>query len=325
MPDLIKPMLASPGHLPDAAHDPDWAYEMKWDGVRAVTYAEGGRIVAMSRNDRDVTVSYPEVLSVGPALDGIEAVLDGELVAFDPDTGRPSFGTLQSRMHVADAATVARLAARIPITYVIFDVLRLQGRPTTSLPYRDRRGLLEQLDLNGDQFQTVPVFFGADTPGADVWQASSEQGMEGVVAKRLDAAYEPGRRSPNWLKVKHFRDQEVVIGGWRPGAGRRAGRIGSLLMGIPGPDGLAYIGSVGTGFTDNQLDALGRLFAPLARPSTPFANSLPNAVTADAHWVEPTIVGEVAFGEWTADNQLRHPSWRGLRPDKSPGDVTRIG
>jgi bifunctional non-homologous end joining protein LigD len=321
MDELIRPMLATAGQLPDVAHEAQWAFEMKWAGVRAVVYAEDGAVTAMSRNDRDVTVSYPEVLSLRDALGPIDAVLDGELVAFDPITGRPSFGTLQSRMHIADAATASRLAARVPVTYVIFDLLRLQGRSLVRLPYRDRRELLEQLEIGGGPNQTVPAFFGTDTPAADVWQASTDQGMEGVVCKRVDSFYEAGRRSPAWIKVKHFRDQEVVIGGWRPGAGRRSGRIGSLMMGIPEAAGLRYVGQVGTGFSESQLDALGRMFAPLERASSPFAGVLAKAVAGDAHWLEPTTVGEVAFSEWTTDGVLRHPSWRGLRPDKDPADV----
>jgi bifunctional non-homologous end joining protein LigD len=317
----IKPMLAVPGPLPEVAQEAQWAFEMKWDGVRAVVYAESGEVTALSRNDRDITASYPELASVRAALGQIDAVLDGELVAFDPASGRPSFGTLQNRMHVADRATASRLAAQIPVTYVVFDVLRLQGESTIRLPYRSRRELLENLEIDGGSVQTTPVFYGHDTPARDVWQASTEQGMEGIVAKVVDSPYDPGRRSPNWRKVKHFRDQEVVIGGWRPGAGRRDGRIGSLMLGIPEPGGLRYIGQVGTGFTDNQLDALGRLFGGLARPSSPFVGGVPNAVAAGAHWVAPTLVGEVAFGEWTADGVLRHPSWRGLRPDKAPEDV----
>jgi bifunctional non-homologous end joining protein LigD len=224
-------------------------------------------------------------------------------------------------MHVADASTAARLAERIPVTYVVFDVLRLQGESVVRLPYRSRRELLEQLDITRGAAQTVPAFYGTDTSAADVWRASIDQGMEGVVAKIADSPYEPGRRSPYWRKVKHFRDQEVVIGGWRPGGGRRSGRIGSLMMGIPGPLGLRYVGQVGTGFSEAQLDALGRLFAALERASSPFVGSLPNAVSGDARWLQPSVVGEVAFGEWTADGLLRHPSWRGLRPDKSAADV----
>jgi bifunctional non-homologous end joining protein LigD len=292
--------------------------------VRAVVYADGGAIVALSRNDRDITVSYPEVASLAPVLAGLEAVVDGELVAFDPATGRPSFGTLQNRMHVADPAIAVRLSARIPVTYVAFDLLRLQGKSLLRLPYRDRRELLEQLDIKGESAQTAPAFFGAETPAADVWRASQDQGMEGVLAKRVDSPYEAGRRSPYWRKVKHFLDQEVVVGGWRPGTGRRGGHIGSLMMGIPEGTGLRYIGQVGTGFTDSQLDALKRLFAGHSRPTSPFVDALPRAVTADASWLEPTFVGEVRFGEWTSDGLLRHPSWRGLRPDKSPADVQRI-
>jgi bifunctional non-homologous end joining protein LigD len=320
VPDLIKPMLAVPGALPDPAHEADWAFELKWDGVRAVVYADlaDAAIAAFSRNDRDITVSYPELESLRALLGGVDAVLDGELVAFDPITGRPSFGTLQNRMHIADRAAAQRLRARIPVTYVVFDLLRLQGQSLLRLPYTDRRALLEQLGLDGESVQTGPSFRGS---AADIWAASREQQLEGVVAKQLDSPYDPGRRSPNWRKVKHFLDQEVVIGGWRPGAGRRAGRIGSLMMGIPEGTGLRYVGHVGTGFTDSHLEILGQLFAGLERASSPFVTPLPNAIARDAHWVEPSIVGEVSFGEWTTDGVLRHPSWRGLRPDKSPGDV----
>jgi bifunctional non-homologous end joining protein LigD len=174
------------------------------------------------------------------------------------------------------------------------------------------------LELNGASWQTGPAFDGG---GADVLRASREQGMEGVVAKRRDSVYEPGRRSPAWRKIKHVNTQEVVVGGWRPGGGRRQGRIGSLMLGIPGAGGLRYVGQVGTGFSDALLEDLGRRLAGLACPSSPFDGPLPSAIARVAHWVRPDLVGEVAFAEWTGDGLLRQPSWRGLRPDKSPGDV----
>jgi bifunctional non-homologous end joining protein LigD len=317
LPDLIKPMLAVPGALPAVAEEDDWAYEMKWDGVRAVVYVDGGRARATSRNDRDITVSYPELRALGAALGTTQVVLDGELVAFDQD-GRPSFGTLQQRMHVADGAAARRLSARVPVVYVIFDVLHLEGRSLLREPYDTRRELLDTLELGGPSWQVSPVFSG---PGRDVLAASRTQGMEGVVAKRHTSTYEPGKRSQAWRKVKHVRTQEVIIGGWRPGNGRRAGRIGSLMLGIPDDGGLRYVGQVGTGFTEALLADLGARLARLERKSSPFAAALPSAVRRDARWVTPKLVGEVAFTEWTSDGLLRHPSWRGLRPDKSPDEV----
>jgi bifunctional non-homologous end joining protein LigD len=226
---------------------------------------------------------------------------------------------LQHRMHVADREAAVRLAVGIPVTYVVFDLLRLSGHSLLRLPYHDRRELLEHLELAGPALQVAPAFHGS---GREVWQASLEQGMEGVIAKRRDSIYEPGRRSAAWIKIKHVRDQEVVIGGWRPGAGRRSGQIGSLMMGVPVGGGLRYVGQVGTGFSDAALTALGRTLAGLTRLSSPFDAVLPNAVASGAHWVSPTLVGEVAYSEWTSDSVLRHPSWRGLRPDKSAADVS---
>ncbi|HYY12071.1 MAG TPA: non-homologous end-joining DNA ligase [Kineosporiaceae bacterium] len=321
-PALVRPMLAVPGELPPAGDDA-WAFEMKWDGVRTVAYVRDGGVRLMSRNDLDVTRSYPEVATPPAALAGAAAVLDGELVAFD-EQGRPSFGRLQERMHVKDVAVAHRLAARVPAVLLVFDVLHLDGRSLLRTPYAERRAALAGLDLEGAgdpvPWRVPPSFRG---PGADVLAASAENGLEGVVVKRLTSAYLPGRRSPDWRKVKHLRVQEVVLAGWRPGKGRRAGLPGSFVLGVQGPDGLRHAGGVGTGFTERMLlDLAGRL-APLERPTSPFAHELPRAETRDVHWVEPRLVGEVVFAEWTSDGRLRHPSWRGLRPDKRPGDVRR--
>jgi bifunctional non-homologous end joining protein LigD len=316
---LVRPMLAVAGELPAAADDGAWAYEMKWDGVRAVGYAGSGRLKLFSRNDLDITAGYPELAGLGGAL-GVDAVLDGEIVAFD-ERGRTSFGRLQERMHVRDAATVRRLVARVPVVYLVFDVLELDGRSLLDVRYADRRDLLARLEIAGPAWQAPPAF---EAAGADVLAASREQAMEGIVAKRRDSRYRPGRRSPDWRKIKHVRMQEVVLVGWRPGGGRREGRIGALLLAVNEPGGLTYAGRVGTGFTERMLDDLASRLAPLARPTSPLAPPLPpGAETKDAHWVTPALVGEVAFGEWTPDGRLRHPSWRGLREDKSPEEVKR--
>jgi len=317
MPTLVRPMLAVPGELP--ANDVGWAYEFKWDGVRVVGYVEGGHIRLLSRNDRDVTVSYPELRSIGDALGSREVVLDGEIVAFD-DEGRPSFGLLQQRMHVADATRAAHLAAEVPVVLLAFDVMYLDGASTVDLPYRRRRALLEDLRLGGPHVALSPWFEGG---GADVVRTAEQRRLEGVMAKRAESPYQPGKRSRDWIKVKLVRTQEVVIVGWAPGKGRRDGAIGALLMALPDEGGLRYAGRVGTGFSDDALRRLAGQLAPLSRPDPPLADAPPRAQTADAHWVQPVLVGEVGFAEWTVDGRLRHPRWRGLRPDKSPDEVVR--
>ena len=311
-------MLATAGELPTAGAEAGWAFEMKWDGVRAVVYVSGGQARGLSRNDRDVSTSYPELQDVANSLSGLSLILDGELVAADA-SGRPDFGTLQQRMHVVDPAAVARLAVTVPVTFLAFDLLWFDGRSLLDEPYGTRREALESLDPSGT-WDIPPAFSGAGSAALD---ASRAAGLEGVVAKRLDSLYTPGRRSSAWLKVKHLRMQEVVIGGWRPGQRGREGRIGSLLLGVQGPSGLEYAGHVGTGFTDAMLRDLAARLAPLARVESPFATELPRMDSRDAVWVTPDLVGEVIFGEWTSAGRLRHPSWRGLRPDKSPAEVTR--
>jgi bifunctional non-homologous end joining protein LigD len=315
---LIKPMLAVPGALPGAGRH-EWAAEMKWDGVRAVAYVRGSKVRLFSRNDRDVSVSYPELQILAEALDQ-DVVLDGEIVAMDDD-GRPNFGLLQSRMHVVEPAKVGKLRSLVPINYLLFDVVRIDGHLLLHLPYAKRRELLENLDVTGDQVAVPPAFEG---DLAHAMQASLETGLEGIVCKRLDSIYTPGRRSHAWVKVKHQRMQEVIIIGWEPGAGRRAGEVGALLLGVHVDAQLRYAGQVGTGFTDRVLTDLRRRLEPLAVAACP-VDDVPREQARSARWVRPELVGEVVFGEWTRDNRLRHPSWRGLRFDKSPADVVREG
>jgi len=318
MPALIKPMLAV---LRDEVprDQASYGYEFKWDGVRAIVYIDGGRARVLSRNDRDVSGSYPELRDLAEGLGARPVVLDGEIVALDAN-GKPSFESLQARMHVTNPAQVRRLVTQVPATYFVFDVLYLDGKSLLETPYVERRRILESLQLSGRSWQTPPHFEG---DGDAVLAASKAQGLEGIIAKRLDSRYYPGKRSDCWLKVKNLRTQEVVIGGWKPGEGRRAGAIGSLLLGVAGTDGLEFVGHVGTGFTDRMLRDLESELAPLARTDSPFATPVPREHARNARWVEPRVVGEVAFGEWTREGRLRHPAWRGLRPDKSADEVIR--
>ncbi|MBV9487622.1 MAG: non-homologous end-joining DNA ligase [Frankiaceae bacterium] len=319
MPADISPMLATATEtLP--RDDKKWAYEFKWDGVRAIVYIDGGRPRAMSRNHRDITPSYPELRDLAASVGSRQLILDGELVAMDAD-GRPSFGALQPRMHVTERNAVRRLAAATPVTYLVFDVLYVDGHSLVQLPYHERRHVLESLALNGPTWHTPPSFTGG---GAAVLAASKEQGLEGLLLKRLESTYLPGSRSKDWLKLKNVRMQEVVIAGWKPGEGNRSGMIGSLLLGVPDESGaLQFAGHVGTGFTDAMLRDLAADLAPLETDAPPFDQPIPKPHSKNARWVRPELVGEVRFSEWTRDGRLRHPSWRGLRPDKSANEVRR--
>jgi bifunctional non-homologous end joining protein LigD len=318
LPDRIAPMMATlRDDLPP--DDDNWGYELKWDGVRAVVYVDGGRPKALSRNDIDITKTYPELRAMAEHLGSRQVVLDGEIVALD-DAGRPSFERLQPRMHVGSESQIRRLMRSVPVSFFVFDILHLEGQSTLDFPYEERREVLESLELEGPSWRTPPTWFG---DGAAVLAAAGEQGLEGVVAKRRDSVYRPGRRSDTWVKVKNLRTQEVIIGGWKPGEGRRVGTIGSLLIGIPGASGLAYAGKVGTGFTQSALRDLQRQLSALEVGESPFVDQVPAADARAAHWVRPEVVGEVRFGEWTRDGRLRHPAWRGLRPDKGADEVVR--
>jgi bifunctional non-homologous end joining protein LigD len=315
---LVRPMLASPGALPPPEQEQRWAFEMKWDGVRAVVYLDRGDLRVLTRNDREVAATYPELAGLAHQVRDRRMIVDGEVVAFD-EAGRPSFGELQARMHVR--APGRALLDRVPVSLLVFDLLHVDGTSLVGTPYDERRAALESLDLAGDRWAVPPAF---DGQGAEALAASQAQGLEGVLAKRHDSIYLPGRRSPHWIKVKHVRMQEVVVGGWSPGAGRRQGGIGSLLLGVPDQDGrLVYAGHVGTGFSDRVLADLGTRLRAAERSTSPFADEVPRAHAKDAHWVTPRLVGEVTFSEWTRDGRMRHPSWRGLRPDKDPQDVRR--
>ncbi|HEY1830168.1 MAG TPA: non-homologous end-joining DNA ligase [Acidimicrobiales bacterium] len=314
LPTTIRPMLATSGQLPTS--DAGWAFEIKWDGVRAITFVDGGRITMHSRNDNDLTTSFPEFRPLGELLGARPCVLDGEIVVMG-EGGRPDFGRLQRRLHVTSATAAKKLESEYPATYVIFDVLHLDGRDLTQLSYDERRAVLESLNLSGASFTTTVSF--RDVKGADILRGTQESGLEGVIAKRRTSRYAAGRRSDEWIKVKNVRTQEVVIGGWTDGIGNRAGSLGALMLGIPEGKKLRYVGKVGTGFSDRDRRELLELLGRIARKTSPFLGPTPDA--SQPHFVRPVQVGEVTFGEWTAAGHLRHPSWRGLRTDKEPTDV----
>ena len=317
-PEQVEPMLAT---LTDAAHFGDesgWAFEMKWDGVRAVAYLAAGRVKLLSRKGRDDTKAYFDVASELTTINAETAILDGEVVVTDA-AGRPNFGLLQHRINLTKPADIERTAKTYPAQLMLFDILELNGQSLIKKTYEERREILENLipPEPGSRIQVPPIFEG-DLRAA--LETADQLRLEGVVAKRRNSIYQPGRRTHIWLKIKLHRAQEVVIGGWREGQGRRGGGVGSLLMGLPTEAGLHYVGRVGSGFNDRQLDDIQAKLEKLMRKTSPFID-VPREDARDAHWVTPSLVGEVTYGELTEPGRLRHPVWRGLRPDKSPDEV----
>ena len=313
LPEPVAPMLATAGRVP---RGPGWAFEFKWDGVRAVVATAGDAVRLTSRLGNDVTLGYPDLAGIGALTDGRPALLDGEIVALDP-AGRPNFGLLQDRMHVRHPTP--ELRARIPVSFYVFDLLHLDGRSLLAATYDERRAQLAELVPSGRVF--VPPSF-PEFDGAQLLEIAGGHGLEGVVAKRRAGRYEPGRRSAGWVKTALVRTLEVLIGAWTPGTGRRARTFGSLLLGAHDADGqLRYLGHVGTGFTDSVLDALLARMTPLRRPDSPFDEVVPREHARHARWVEPVLVGEVEYRLITRDGRLRHAAWRGLRPDRAPDEV----
>ncbi|GAA2377751.1 ATP-dependent DNA ligase [Dactylosporangium salmoneum] len=303
-------MLASPGPLPTG---PGWAYEFKWDGIRAIAVVSGGATRLFARSGAEVTAAYPELAGVGREL--ADSVLDGEVVAMD-EAGQPSFQVLAERMHVREPHRAARLAAAVPVTYLVFDVLRAEGEEVVSLPYRIRRQRLEGLALGARA--VVPPSF---EDGAATVAASLENRLEGVVAKRADSLYHPGIRTPDWVKVKLEESAEFVVGGWRPG--KRA--LGALLVGVPAadaPGGLTYRGRVGGGISGESEKSLLAALGPLSTSQNPFGASVPREDTRGAVWVHPHLVVEVKFSHRTRDGRLRFPRFLRIRPDLTPTEVS---
>jgi len=313
LPRLIRPMLVSLRHeLPE--DDDKYGWELKWDGLRAIAYVSGSEVRLVSRNDKEMAASYPELAVLAQRV-STPVILDGEIVALRE--GRPDFGSLQSRMHVQQPDD--KLIRGTPVQYYVFDLLHHGQDSLLALPYTERRARLEELGLDADPVRTPPWQRGG---GARLLADSIAQGLEGVVGKPLASTYHPGQRR-DWIKVKNVSQQEVIVCGWKPGEGSRADTIGSLLLGVYDDHRLRYVGHVGTGFTQSMLSELMEQLRPLQRETNPFDTEVPAQAARDARWVEPRLVGEVAFAGWTTDMIMRQPSWRGLRIDKDASEVHR--
>lgn len=318
LPERVTPMLARAAtELPRGPEDA-WAYEFKWDGVRALAFCTPGEVRLRGRTGHDISDTYPEVRRLMNQVGGRSMLLDGEIVAFDSD-GVPRFERIQQRLGLTSEADARSAMRRVPVSYFIFDLLHLDGNDTTELTYLQRRELLTDLELQGSSWAVPPHQVGH---GEAMLAAARERHLEGVVAKRTDSRYEPGDRGGAWLKIKILAGQRVVIGGWQEGQGRRQGVPGSLLVGYYEGDTFRYAGKVGTGFTQRMLEHLRELMRPLEQDGSPFAptRSLPRK---DVHFVRPELVAEVVFTEWTSEGLMRAPSFKGLTDDKDPRQVIR--
>ena len=311
------PMLATATE--DLPPDEGWAVEMKWDGIRAMVECgpEGTRLY--SRKGNDLTATYPELADLHELINATSAVLDAEVVALHE--GRPDFEHLQQRMNLTKPADVRRMAPVVPVSLMVFDVVEIDGHSLIDSSWVQRRELLEQVVTEVTGRVAVPPVF--DGSVADALDTSRALRLEGVMAKRMTSRYLPGRRTDTWLKIKHRQDQEVIVVGWREGTGRRGGHVGALLMAVTGEDGaLTYAGRVGSGFSDTELDQFTPVLERLSRPTAPL-DDVPRDEARDARWVEPELVAEVLHSGWSRAARLRHPVWRGWRPDRSPAEVRR--
>ena len=323
MPAALEPMLATlSSTLPPNLEK--YGFEYKWDGVRALCYWDGRTLRLESRNQLDITRRYPELHVLTDALGSRSAILDGEIVALD-ENDRPSFPLLQNRMHVNDPAAINRLVDQVPVRYLVFDLLYLDGRSTMERSYVHRRDLLEQLTLVGPSWQVPPAHVGE---GVAMLQAAREQQLEGIVAKHVDSIYQPGRRSPDWLKIKVISRQEFVIGGWVPEGGTNTSRVGSILLGHYEPAAaggrggkvLRFAGGVGTGFNDRWHRTLTATLKPLTRAASPFVDPVPKR---EAIFVEPILVAEIEYRRWPEGGMVHQGAFKGLRTDKDARKVVR--
>ncbi|GHE75716.1 ATP-dependent DNA ligase [Streptomyces longispororuber] len=317
----IDPMLASTGPLPPPRAEHLWSAETKYDGQRAVVYLAGdGSVLLRSRSGADITAAYPEFAGLGDSV-GAPAVLDGEIVVLD-ERGRPDFARLQPRMGLAASpGRAARLAAEAPAHLVLFDVMFLDGRLLTSLPYAERRPHLTRLVAPGPSWSVPSSVSGRSREALELTRSL---GLEGILLKRLDSVYEPGVRSRAWVKVRNVRTVDAVVGGWLPGQGRLRGLPGAVLVGEVRDGALRYIGAVGTGWSERERAHLAELLAVAAQDTCPFTPP-PPARGAEAHWVLPRLVAEISYSTRTRTGLLRQPVWHRLRPDLAPGDLDGEG
>lgn len=316
----MQPMLAMTAALPTG---PEWSYEFKWDGMRALVDATPEGVTMTSRNGNDITRAYPEITAL-LGVDGTpDVLLDGEIVAFD-EAGRPSFGRLQTRMHVRAAKAASALAATTPVSFLIFDVLRLHGVDLLDRTYAERRATLERVAADHPAWIVSPAFDDGEATSA----AARANGLEGVVAKRRTSRYRPGMRTGDWVKVKFLRRQEFAVLGWEAGDGNRAGSIGSLMLGVADaadPSGWTYMGQVGSGLSAQSTRRLESALTPLRRED-PALTAAPELVGRRAvTWVEPQVVVEVEYAGLSTEGRLRHPVFLGIRTDKAAADAVWEG
>jgi bifunctional non-homologous end joining protein LigD len=305
-------MLASAGTVVPVG--PQWAHEIKWDGMRLLADVADGRLRLSSRNENDVTSTFPELSTLaGPGMPD-DMLLDGEVVALQ--AGLPSFSALSERMHVSNPRKVGTLTVTRPVTFMVFDLLRLGGVDLIAQPLAQRRAALERIGVAGPHAQVPPTY----QDGVALQTATLEQRLEGVVSKRLSSRYRPGRRSPDWLKFAHRTSRSVVIGGWRLETGS-ASRLGSVLVGSPATDGLTYLGRVGSGLAGREQDRVLRALQGRSVDLSPFADEVPPMDAPGTLWVRPEVVIEVQSLGPSAQGRLRQPTYVGLRPDLSPDDV----
>lgn len=306
----MRPMLATKGtHVP---HGSDWLHEVKWDGMRVLVDVHDDELHIRSRNEKDVTVSFPELHGLADL--GRDVLLDGEVVAFLD--GVPTFGALADRMHVGNPRRAAELARGNPVTLLVFDLLRLDGQDLTGLPLHERRAALEALGLAGVHWQVPATYDDGDM----LLVATAQQKLEGIVSKRRSSLYHPGRRSPDWLKFPHRNVESYVVGGWRHETDSTS-RIGAVLVGEPTGHGLVYRGRVGSGIAGKEGRRLLGLLGPLRADASPFADAVPKVDALGTVWVRPEVVVDIAALGLTPAKRLRQPSYLGVRPDITAQDL----
>jgi bifunctional non-homologous end joining protein LigD len=320
----LSPMLAT--LVAEPFDDDNWIFEPKWDGVRAIATCSEDDTMLLSRNQNEITTTYPELAKLHERLVCFDAIVDGEIVAMHK--GRPSFERLQSRINLQNAHDIARVAKEIPISFVAYDVLYLDGRSLIKTPIEERKAILDELIVVSDSVQVSPW---VRAEGTTLYEAASAQSLEGIVAKKLGGPYRPGRRAKDWLKVKTTSEADLVVGGWSKGEGARSSTFGSLLVGAYEDDELRFVGAVGTGFSQKMIAELMPQLQDIESDDMPFAED-PRTMgpgrfgkpIKNPAWVEPILVARVEFRELTSTGRLRAPSFKGLRSDKDPEECTFV-